>query len=658
MARLRRACGVLLAALVLAAAPALAAPQRVENFGLLDQNGAFHELYRESQRPAIVLFVQGNGCPIVRKNLPMLQAVRRKFAPLGVEFWMINSSPQDDLDEIAAEAKEWGIDFPILKDDARLVAHALDLERTAEALVIDPKTWQIVYRGPLDDRLGYETERPVKERYLEDALTHFMAGEPIETRERMPQGCLIRWGPEPDVGAGAKPDESHEHEHHHDMHMHPEGGAMHPEDGGHGEDGGQSDASDPGDVPSYARDVAPILAERCRTCHRDGGVAPWQMTDWPTVHGWAPMMREVLRTGRMPPWRVDPRYGRFTNDLSLPSAERATLVRWIEAAAPRGDGPDPLVTHPAKPAPEWPLGKPDLLLEAPEQQIPATGILPYRYERLEVPVDHDLWIRGCQLRPTNPAVMHHAIAWVRYPRGYPRANIQGPRGNRGQFTAYVPGHTYDRFPEGTAFKIPKGSQIRLQIHYQVTGRPEVDQPQLALYLADGPAEHELKVGAAADFDFAIPPHAVAYEVDAGLDISRDILVYSFAPHMHYRGKSMRYDLRYPDGTRQTLLSVPRYDFNWQHTYILEKPLAIPAGSHLTVTAIFDNSESNPANPNPDTWVRWGRQSYDEMMFGYFVYRDRGETESAARWQKPWGEQHAAGEGYARQAAAQTTAAVP
>jgi hypothetical protein len=588
MGRRARRLPFVLAALLLASAPGRAAAPEgaptlgpVANFGLLDQDGRFHELHRQAHRKAVVLFVQGNGCPIVRKNVPILKKIRDAWEPRGVVFWMINASPQDDREEIAEEANAWGMDLPILKDPERMVARSLDIDRTAEALLIDPATWRIVYRGPIDDRLHYETERPVREHWLVDALEAHAAGRDVEVPVRTPRGCLIL----------------HDREH---------SGA---------------------DVPDWSEDVAPILMARCRSCHRDGGPAPWQMTDWGTVRGWAPMMREVLRTGRMPPWRIDPRYGRFRNDLGLPAAERATLVRWIEAGAPRGDGPDPLAEHPAPPEPEWPLGPPDLVLTAPEQTIPATGVLPYRYVRVKLPAEHDLWLRAVDVRPSNAAVMHHTLAAVR---------VRGQKGwrhdesffVRGVFGVYAPGQRPRPFPEGTAFRIPAGSVAVLQFHYTTTGRAESDRPRLGLYFADGPPRRELRMGAVYDLDLDIPPHVEDHAEIAEETIDHDILVHSLIPHMHYRGRRFRHDLRLPDGRVETLISVPRYDFNWQHEYVLETPKRVPAGSHMTVTGVFDNSEYNPANPDPDARVHFGIQSSDEMLVGYYLYSLERDTRTA------------------------------
>ena len=575
MARLLPTLVFLLALGLGPTAPALGEPLRAPNFGLLDHEGRFHELHRQAHRRAVVLFVQGNGCPIVRKSVPALAAVRDAFAPRGVVFWMLNASPQDDRDAIAAEAAAYGIDLPILRDEGQGVARALGVERTAEALVIVPDGWRVVWRGPVDDRLHYEVERPVGRHFLRDVLAAVLEGRPVAEPSREAPGCLIRM----DDGAAAESD------------------------------------------VSYADEVAPILERRCRTCHREGGVAPWQMTDFATVRGWAPMMGEVLRTGRMPPWQADPRYGRFENDLGLAPRERAVLLRWIEAGAPRGTGADPLAARPAPPVPRWPLGEPDAVIEASERRIPASGVVPYLYETVDVPFERDVFVRGVDLRPTNAAVMHHGLAWIEYPEGEEAPRTEGPRFTRGMFGAYVPGREPSFFPEGTGYRIPAGARIRFQLHYTATGRAETDRPRLALYLADAPLAHELRTGAASNFHFEIPPGAEEHEETAEQRIDRDILVYRLTPHMHYRGKRMRYEAHYPDGRVETLLSVPRYDFNWQHQYVLDPPLRLPAGTRLVVTAAFDNSARNPANPNPETWVYWGEQSFEEMLFGYFLYRD-------------------------------------
>jgi len=248
-------------------------------------------------------------------------------------------------------------------------------------------------------------------------------------------------------------------------------------------------------------------------------------------------------------------------------------------------------------------------------------VIPYLYEMVEVPLDREVWVRAVDLQPTNRAVMHHGLAWIEYPDGEAAPRTEGPRFTRGMFGAYVPGRRPRPFPEGTGYRLPAGARIRFQLHYTATGRPERDRPRLALYFAGAPLEHELRTGAAARFDFEIPPHAEDHEEMAVQVLDRDVVLYRLTPHMHFRGKRMRIDVRLPDGRLETLLSVPRYDFDWQHQYVLDPPRRLPVGTRIEVTAGFDNSARNPANPDPDSPVFYGEQSYEEMLFGYFLYRE-------------------------------------
>jgi len=571
----------ILAATLLAAAlaaPASAGPgPLVDDFALLDERGRFHQLGDLAGARAVVLFVQGNGCPIARGAIPALNAVRAELEPRGVVFLALNASPQDERAAIAAEAAEFGLGIPVLRDEAQLVASGLGVTRTAEAFVIDPAARRLLYRGPVDDRLHYEAQRPARAHYLRDVLRAHLAGEPVDYVARPAPGCLLLFE---GGGNGARP-------------------------------------------ASYARDVAPVLERRCAGCHRSGGVAPFAMSSYEMVRGWSPMMRESIRTARMPPWHADPQVGRFANDSSLPPAEARTLVHWIEAGAPRGDGPDPLAEAAAATAPEWLLGKPDLVLEAPEQTVPASGVVDYRYETVDVPLEQGAWLRAVDIRPTNLRVTHHATAYVVYPEGEARPEVEGPGFARGLFAGYVPGREPEPFPEDTGFLLPRGARIRFQLHYTPTGKQEVDTPRIGLYLAPRAPRHALAIGAAANLDFEIPPGAADHEDVAERTLGSDIVVYRLIPHMHFRGRRMAIEAHYPDGRSEPLVNVPNYRFNWQREYVLAEPKRLPKGTRIVARAGFDNSARNPANPDPTVAVRFGEQSFDEMLIGYFLYREAG-----------------------------------
>ncbi|MBT5531645.1 redoxin domain-containing protein, partial [Candidatus Poribacteria bacterium] len=362
--------------------------ETVEDFGLHDQRGDFHSLYYYSDASAVVLFVQGNGCPIVRNGVPSLDAIRAEYAPQGVVFLMLNANPQDDRDSVAEEALAYGIDYPILVDETQLVAASLGVTRTAEAFVIRPSDWRIVYRGPIDDRLDYEAQKvDPGATYLADALAASLDGRTPSIAGMRARGCLVALA---------------------DAHA---------------------------DAPTYTGRVAGILDERCITCHVEGGIGPFAIESYEDARGWAPMIREVLRTRRMPPWQADPHVGTFANDISLTVEETQAIVRWVEAGAPRGEGPDALAAS-ARVAPSWSLGEPDLIVTIDEQEMPATGIIDYRYLEIPAPVDRDVWVRGVQILPSNYAATHHVLVSIDYPEGFTAPWASDERWLDGVFAGY------------------------------------------------------------------------------------------------------------------------------------------------------------------------------------------------------------------------------
>ncbi len=328
------------------------------------------------------------------------------------------------------------------------------------------------------------------------------------------------------------------------------------------------------------------------------------------------MIREVVQTRRMPPWHADPHVGQLAGDLELPPEEARTLVRWIRDGAPRGEGDDPLETA-VTPAPgSWSMGEPDLVLPLPAQSIPATGALAYQYVDLEIPDGRSLFVRGVDLRPSNRAVLHHALAHVIYPAGHPKA---AQHWQNEMFAGYAPGIDVHLFPDGTGRQVPAGAKIRVELHYITTGRPEEDDPSLGLYLADRPADFELHTRGPAQTQLRIPPGDGDYRVETSFVFPEDATLYAFLPHMHYRGAWMRYSARFPDGSTEILASIPNYRFTWQRHYVLAEPRSIPAGTEVVVTGGFDNSARNPRNPDPTQTITWGPQSTDEMFIGYLEY---------------------------------------
>jgi hypothetical protein len=559
---------------------AQSAQARVDNFVLRDHDGESRELYYHSDKEAVVIMIQGNGCPIARAAWPTYREIRAEYASRGIQFFMLNSNLQDDRDSIAAEAREFGFDIPILDDESQLVGEALGVVRTSEVFVIDTDGWNLVYRGPIDDRLTYERQRAeANENYLTDALDAVLADQPVEVAEREAVGCLVNFP-------------------HHEEHA---------------------------AAISYSGTIAPLLIDNCVVCHAQGGIAPWAMTEYQMVLGFAPMIREVLRTNRMPPWHADPHVGSFIGDRSLSPEEKATIVHWVESGAPRGDGADPL-TAVAPPASDWPLGEPDLVLTLPAFEVPATGVVNYQHPTVVNPLDHAVWVRAVAIAPGDRTVVHHVLA------GY--TGSAGGGGRRGLLEAnlfdnylsgYAPGMETNEFPADTGVLIEPGGRFILQMHYTPTGRATTDLTRIGLYFHDEVPTWILRHNVAMNPQLRIEPGAAHHEETAYLPFDKDAILYSLFPHAHYRGRSSRFEILYPDGRVELLLSVPDYDFNWQRDYVLAEPLLIPAGSKVIHTTVYDNSAQNPGNPDPTRSVPWGQQSWDEMLYGAIRFRWVDET---------------------------------
>ena len=557
---------------------ALSPGEHVDNFRLLDQSGKSHELYYLSDAKAVVLMAHGNGCNIVRNTLPGLKDLRDKYRDQGVEFLLIDSNLQDDRETIAREAVEFGIDFPILVDNTQLIGEFLGLTRTADVFVIDPKGWKVVYRGPMDDRLAYGTQRPAATKlYLADALDATLAGKPVALAQVDALGCLINL-PERD---------------HREAHAR----------------------------ISYSEQIAPLLANRCVMCHRPGGIGPWAMTSYEMVRGFAPMIREVIRTKRMPPWHADPHYGAFQGDRSLEIEEAQMLVHWIEAGAPRGAGPDPLVSV-DKTWSEWSLGQPDLIVEVPAFEVPATGVVDYQYPRAANPLGRDVWIRAIEIVPGNRGVVHHVLAGIDDPGNSSQRAI---RGQIGELGGYAPGKNAVPYPTDTGILLRKEAGFRFQMHYTPNGKATRDATRVGYYFYEKPPKHALRLTVLMNPGLSIPAHTKAHTDSLQYVFDHDVLLYSLMPHAHLRGSASKFTAHYPDGSEEVLLSVPKYDFKWQTTYAFRSTKLLPAGTRIVFDMTWDNSSQNPANPDPARVVPWGEQTWDEMNVGWIRYRDADET---------------------------------
>lgn len=368
-------------------------------------------------------------------------------------------------------------------------------------------------------------------------------------------------------------------------------------------------------APTFTKDVAPIMYNNCVSCHRAGEIAPMSLMTYKEVRPWARAIREKVLTRDMPPWHADPKYGEWANDRRLAQKDIDTIVRWIDAGAKEGD-PKDLPPAP-KFAPGWQIGEPDQVFYMPEEfTVPADGSVPYIYFTVPTNFTEDKYISALEARAGDLSVVHHIVIYVREPGNQqPRRRDIGT----GLLGALSPGMTPFMAKPGTAKLIKAGSQLVFQMHYTPSGKVTKDRSMVGLKFAKWPVEKVITTTAAYDLRFSIPPNAANHEVRAVSLIEEDTEIVSFSPHMHLRGKSYTYRAIYPDGRTEVLLSVPNYDFNWQVYYYPKKPLKMPKGTKIEGIAYYDNSTRNPLNPDPNREVRFGEQSWEEMMNGFYDY---------------------------------------
>jgi hypothetical protein len=367
------------------------------------------------------------------------------------------------------------------------------------------------------------------------------------------------------------------------------------------------------DAPTFTRDVAPILYDHCAECHRPTMYAPMSLLTYDEARPYARSIKQRVVARAMPPWGADAPHGVFKNDPSLTEQEVATIAAWVDAGAPKGDDQD----LPKKPefAEGWTIGKPDAIFEMVEEfRIPAEGAVPYQYLRVPTHLTEDKWIQAIEIRPGAAAQVHHVIAYTQ-PAGAPlsEAGVLGPT-NIGGTTPNKPGIT---FPNGVARLLRGNQDIVLQVHYTTNGKEASDRTRVGIIFAKDPPKKVAAGGMVLQPRFVIPAYDGNAEVRGSSRLQRDTVVTTLTPHMHVRGKDMTYIAHYPDGTSETLLRVPKYDFNWQITYELAAPKVLPKGTEVEVIAHYDNSANNKFNPDPSKDVKWGDQTWEEMMIGFF-----------------------------------------
>jgi peroxiredoxin len=546
--------------------------EQVENFTLADYRGKSWSLTDFKSSKLVVVAFVGTECPLVAQYAARLQELSAEYGAEQVAFVAIDSNQQDSLAEIANFARVQKIEFPILRDSGNKVADKLRAERTPEVFVLDASR-KIRYHGRIDDQFTYGRRKPqVEKQYLVAAIDELLAGKAVTLPAADAVGCHI-------------------------------GRVLSPK----------------ADSPiTYSKQISRIFQKRCVECHRPGEIAPFALESYEDAVGWAAMIREVVQEQRMPPWHANPKYGHFINDARLTDTEKQQIYAWVDAGAPEGDKAD--LPAPRQFTSGWQIGEPDQVVYISDKpfKVPATGEVRYQYFLVDPGFTKDTWVQAAECRPGNRAVVHHIIVGVQ-PPGALGKNAREFEGVHSEWlTATAPGGRPLILGTGLAKLIPAGSKLVFQMHYTPNGTATEDRSCVGLKFVEEKEVHKV-VGTdkASNNKFQIPPGDNNYKVEATHTFKRDMLMLAMFPHMHLRGKAFRYTAIYPDGKQEVLLDVPHYDFNWQNAYAFAEPKRIPAGSKLFCEAWFDNSRENLANPDPTTEVRWGDQTWEEMMIGYF-----------------------------------------
>jgi peroxiredoxin len=526
---------------------------------------------------AFVLFFTNTSCPVAQRYLPVLRDMEKDYRAKHVQFLALNEGSDDSIVATAGQAVRHEMEFPFVKDFGSVCARALGVTRTAEVVVLDAKR-ALRYRGRVDDqyRLGGTLPKATR-RELSEAIDAVLAGKTVPVSETVVDGCPIT-RPEPLIATAPV---------------------------------------------KFAEDVFPILQKNCAECHRPGTTAPFTLNTYEDAKAQAEAIVEVIDDGRMPPWYACEDFGKFINRRGLTSEDKIKLAQWARGGMLPGDlAKVPPPPPPAKPEDRWLIGKPDLILSAPEHKVQETGLIPYKYIALPGSFGpylflKDTWMQGIQILPDNPRVVHHCNMLY---------FLKNDKKREPHFiTGTVPGGSPMKLDNGVGFCIPKDAVLVLQIHYVTTGKPERCKISVGFKYAHETIQKQLRHQLLVDHEFAIPPGAPAHLVSNEKVLDRDAEGVGLFVHMHLRGRDMTFRAVKPDGTAETLLMVPNYSFDWQIPYRWSPgSMHFPKGTRLECVAHYDNSKFNPYNPDPKATVRDGDQTKDEMLNGFVFYTDAHE----------------------------------
>ena len=557
----------------------------LRDFALEDLEGKTHRLADLRGAKAIVLAWTAAGCPVAMVYGPRLAAFARDVAPNGVVVLGVSSDDGADVAALRAFSKASGFDFPVLRDVDGALAERIGATTTTTIAVLDANR-RIRYVGAFDDQYGVRGRKAAPEHaYARDALDAVLSAKAVPIERTPAPGCPITFASPAGRATGTRPN--------------------------------PGPTTEPA-APTWSGSVAKIVHARCDACHGEGLGAPFPLRTYEDVRSRVAVVKQVVTEGRMPPFGAAGPIGTYSNDRRLLPDEKAALLAWADAGGPAGDL---AAAPPPPPLPEkdaWEIGPPDAILSFERaEEIPAEGVVPYRFIRVDTSYDEDRWVSAVEVKPGAPDVVHHVLV-AAVPRGQNRvAGAFTP--TNGFFAAMVPGGRAQTLPGGDGEAAPEGFDAGVPdaLHARTASR----RPTGRASGSGSPAPPTTEVRTVGIFEprFSIPPGDANHVVTARVPVPFRARILAYMPHMHLRGTSFRYVLEQKGKPDETLLEVPKYDFNWQTPYRLATPRPVPMFSWIVCTATYDNSASNPYNPDPSATVHWGDQTWDEMMIGYLDF---------------------------------------
>ncbi|HLG42532.1 MAG TPA: redoxin domain-containing protein [Planctomycetota bacterium] len=518
------------------------------------------------ERKALVVFFTASDCPVSKLYRPGILRFAKDATGRGAGCLLVYCNPADKPDAT-------DVGFPVVHDRDGKISKSLGARRTTDTFVLDA-SGVLRYRGAIDDQygIGYHRDKPTR-KYLVDAFEAVLAGKSPEIAATEAPGCPIE------------------------------------------------EQDRPSDAPlTWHKDIEPVFQAKCMECHRPGMIGPFSLLKYEQVKASVKRVREAVESRRMPPWHANPDIGGpWENNRGLSKDEADRILRWIDSGAAKGDPKD-------APAPKvwvdgWTIGKPDIVYEMPDPiEVPAEGAIPYKYVRIRTNFKEDRWIKAAEVRPGAREVVHHILTFVEFPLN--RLREQRPIDGglfHGYFAALVPGERPNVYADGMGKLLPAGAHIIFQIHYNAVGKKMSDRSSIGLVFAEKAPKVEVTTRGIVNRRLKIPPGAANHKEEASFTFPHEAKILSFMPHSHVRGKAWRYTAYYPDGKEEVLLDVPQYDFNWQSSYRYQDPKLVPKGTKVVAVCWFDNSPGNPANPDPKVEVKWGMQTWEEMLIGYMDF---------------------------------------